>query len=123
MAPAGAGRIGHSMLIDEKGRLFGKINIIDLGVVLFVVFCIATMVPACSKITGADRKALEMKIKGEQTEAFRKSLSDEFHAKSDGYLKVLERHAAMDQAQESISVVWKEGFKAGYAEGFSEGRR
>jgi hypothetical protein len=111
------------MLIDEKGRVFGKINVIDLAVIIFVVLCVAGMVPGCLKITGADRKALEMKIKGEQTEAFRKSLSDEFHQKSDGYLQILKRHAAMDQAQEQISVVWKEGFKAGYAEGYSDGRR
>lgn len=109
------------MLIDEKGRVLGKINIIDLGVVLFVAFCIATMVPACTKITGADRKALEIKIKGEQTEEFRRTISNEIHEKAAGYIKELEAHVAMDREESKAMLIWREGFKAGYAEGFAHG--
>ena len=52
-------------LIDEKGRLFGKINLIDLLVVLLIVAVLAAVVwklggkKAAAAVTGADKKAVE----------------------------------------------------------------
>ena len=51
-------------LIDEKGRLFGKINLIDLLVVLLIVAVLAAVVwklggkKAAAAVTGADKKAV-----------------------------------------------------------------
>ena len=51
-------------LIDEKGRLFGKINLIDLLVVLLIVAVLAAVVwklggnKAASAVTGSNKKAV-----------------------------------------------------------------
>ena len=51
-------------LIDEKGRLFGKVNLIDLLVVLLIVAVLAAVVwklggkKAAAAVTGADKKAV-----------------------------------------------------------------
>ena len=51
-------------LIDEKGRLFGKINLIDLLVMLLIVAVLAAVVwklggkKAAAAVTGADKKAV-----------------------------------------------------------------
>ena len=48
-------------LIDEKGRLFGKINLIDLLVVLLIVAVLAAVAwklggkKAAAAVTGADK--------------------------------------------------------------------
>ena len=48
-------------LIDEKGRLFGKINLIDLLVVLLIVAVLAAVVwklggkKAAAAVTGTDK--------------------------------------------------------------------
>ena len=50
-------------LIDEKGRLFGKINLIDLLVVLLIVAVLAAVVwklggrKAAAAVTGTEKKA------------------------------------------------------------------
>ena len=49
-------------LVDEKGRLFGKINLIDLLVVLLIVAVLAAVVwklggkKAAAAVTGTDKK-------------------------------------------------------------------
>ena len=51
-------------LIDEKGRLFGKINLIDLLVVLLIVVILAAVVwklggrKAAAAVTGTDKKVV-----------------------------------------------------------------
>ena len=51
-------------LIDEKGRLFGKINLIDLLVVLLIVAVLATVVwklggsRAAAAVAGTEKKAV-----------------------------------------------------------------
>mgnify|MGYP002534805958 FL=1 len=51
-------------LIDEKGRLFGKVNLIDLLVVLLIVAVLAAVVwklggkKAAAAVTGAAKKAV-----------------------------------------------------------------
>ena len=51
-------------LIDEKGRLFGKINLIDLLVVLLIVAVLAAVVwklggkKAAAAVTGTDKKVV-----------------------------------------------------------------
>ena len=51
-------------LIDEKGRLFGKINLIDLLVVLLIVAVLAAVVwklggkKAAAAVTGTEKKAV-----------------------------------------------------------------
>ena len=51
-------------LIDEKGRLFGKINLIDLLVVLLIVAVLAAVVwklggkKAATAVTGTEKKAV-----------------------------------------------------------------
>ena len=54
----------YMKLIDEKGRLFGKINLIDLLVVLLIVAVLAAVVwklggkKAAAAVTGADKRAV-----------------------------------------------------------------
>jgi hypothetical protein len=48
------------MVIDEKGRLFGKFNVIDLAVVL-IVFAMVPMFIIGGKIMGAKRVESEVK--------------------------------------------------------------
>ena len=51
-------------LIDEKGRLFGKINLIDLLVVLLIVAVLAAVVwklggsRAAAAVAGTEKKAV-----------------------------------------------------------------
>ena len=51
-------------LIDEKGRLFGKINLIDLLVVLLIIAVLAAVVwklggrKAAAAVTGTEKKAV-----------------------------------------------------------------
>ena len=51
-------------LIDEKGRLFGKINLIDLLVVILIVAVIAAVAwklggrKAAAAVTGTEKKAV-----------------------------------------------------------------
>ena len=55
-------------LIDEKGRLFGKINLIDLLVVLLIVAVLAAVVwklggrKAAAAVTGTEKKAVYISI-------------------------------------------------------------
>ena len=54
----------YMKLIDEKGRLFGKINLIDLLVVLLIVAVLAAVVwklggrKAAAAVTGTEKKAV-----------------------------------------------------------------
>ena len=54
----------YMKLIDEKGRLFGKINLIDLLVVLLIVAVLAAIVwklggrKAAAAVTGTEKKAV-----------------------------------------------------------------
>jgi len=105
------------MLIDDKGRVLGKINIIDLGAIIFIVICLITMVPACFKITGQDRKAIENRITKELREVLEKKLSDEIaKIRTDTQQKDI-----MAEEMVKAQKIWYEGFRDGFAEGYGKG--
>jgi hypothetical protein len=102
------------MIIDSKGRVFGKVNVIDCAVIVFIVLCLVTMVPACFKITGEDRKAIEARISKDLYEKVSKEHSDELKEAREKVELKDKMADDMVKAQE----VWYEGFRAGYAEGY-----
>ncbi len=107
--------------MDEKGRISigrWKINIIDLGVIVFIIICLTTMVPACFKITGQDRKAIENRITKDLKESLEKKLSDELAEQRNKTLQQDKMADDMVKAQK----IWYEGFKEGYAQGYGEGK-
>src|SRR3990167_4171806 len=102
-------------LIDEKGRLFGFINIIDFLVLLFLI-ALGAGVFHVSKIftnpkVSVENEILQRKIRQELTQEFELKLSE---MKKNYELQIEE------SGNKRIFDSWLEGFKTGYIEGHNE---
>ena len=66
-------------LIDEKGRVFGRINIIDLGFIILFVLLVGEFVRGCLTISGVDKivyDKVKYDIRVEETARIEKELKE-----------------------------------------------
>lgn len=119
-------------IIDDKGsiHIFGvKINIIDFILICIIAVILFSGIPACIKISSPERKAIQAKILIEEGEKTRQKITDEMTSeRKQVYDELSEaRHNVIRldrEAEEMIKLqkVWIEGVKAGYIEGYSDGK-
>ncbi len=102
------------MLIDEKGRLFGKINIVDFAFIILLIALVVGLSKGCNKIAGIDKSVYD-KIRYDVKEEEIKRVNSELAETRANTNK----RDKMAEDMLNNQRVWYEGFKEGFSAGYS----
>ena len=91
------------MIIDNKGKLFGRINVIDLVLIIGLLFILLVLFPMGGKLMKGERNST-------MEDNIRRNLEGSWKIESDKRLGEKEREFGM----------WQSGFQEGYKVGVSK---
>jgi hypothetical protein len=94
------------MLIDEKGRLFGKWNIIDIFLIALILFILFVAIKGCLMINEPEKKAIEAKIISDKEE----EITEKVLKDVEPMLKETARLDAEAKEMTRLQNAWYEGY-------------
>jgi hypothetical protein len=111
--------MGAEKMIENKGRLFGKINIIDFLIVASIIGCLWVGIPVLKALMRANgpviRERIEQDIRAKIGSEVRNDIRQEVASRLSEIQDSRDNITELEKSQ----LIWYDGFRAGFAEGYS----